>query len=173
MGRESFEGKQTKLVAVFPCRPKVSFAGDDHILVKFNSSILRHAFLARSFGIPVFAGVPLVSDLSSFRIDSKCLWFILNGARPGKGDVEIILSDRAELVDHLGPLNNVRGPASAGDILRDIKNVAKEDTWESWLKIIREIRMRQRRHGRQSFYWLQATYKPFYLVILRSGCSGI
>ena len=163
MGQEAFKGKEVKLVAVFARRPKVGYSGDDHILAKFNSSILRHAFLARSFGIPVLAGVPLISDLASFRINSECRWFIVDGSISDTRDLKIFLSRRGDIVGHIGPLKTVRGPSSTSDIVRDIRKVARESTWISWLNVIREIRMQldERHH-----FWFSGSYKPFYLVLL-------
>lgn len=163
MGRQALEGMQIKLVAIFPRGPKVGYPGDERILVKFNSSILRQAFLARSVGIPVLAGVPLVSNLSIYRIDSKSLWFILDGSRSDWSDLEIVMSSRGEMVDYLGPAKALRGPCGTQEILLDILSNAKEDSWDSWLNAIREIRTQQ---GRSASPWFWAAPKPVFLVIL-------
>ncbi len=163
MGLKAFEGKEVKLVAVFPRRPKVNHPGQDHILVKCISAVLCHAFRARAVGIPVLAGVPLISDLSSFRIDSECRWFIVDGSMSGKRDLEILLSKSGEIVDHKGSLNTVRGPSKTSEIVQEIKKIALENSWGFWLHIIREIRMRL---DEQGYPWSLGSYKPFYLVIL-------
>lgn len=163
MGQRTLKGRAVKLTAVFARRPKVTSPGDDHILVKFNSSILHHAFLARSFGIPVLAGVPLISDLSRFSIKAKCAWFILDGSRTDKGDLEILLSSGGEVTNHFGPLNVMRGPSSTSEIIREINGLAIEGSWNSWLAVIREIRSQLRE---QHYFGFLQTYKPFYLVML-------
>ncbi len=163
MGRKAFENREIKLVAIFPRRPKVAIPDEDHILVTFNSSIQRFAYLARSLGIPVLAGVPLIVDLSSYRIDSKCRWFALEGSKSRDSRFEIIIGHRGEITDKFGPYETVHALSDTKEIVREIHSIARKETWDSWLSIIREIRYRldERRYS-----WFPGPYKPFYLVIL-------
>lgn len=165
MAREAFNGKEVRLVAVFPRRPKVFSPHDDHVLVKFNSSVLLHAHIARACGIAVLAGVPLVSDLSEFRIDSKCAWFIVHGAKTGDTDLEMLLTKCGEIAEHTGRLGTVSGPAHTEDILRDLKETCEAGVWDSWLRLIREIR-KTVCPERGRFLWSFPACKPFYLAIL-------
>ena len=164
MGQGAFFGKEVRLVSIFPRRPKVAFPGDTEILVKFNSSILRHAHLARTYGIPVLAGLPLVSDLSKYRIDSSCAWFVVNGTKTGQTDLEVLLSKQGEILDHVGPLKTIRGPVGDKEIIQNVESTAETGEWDSWLYVIREIGMKVRPEERRYFWFLPA-YKPFYLVI--------
>ncbi len=163
LAKECFRDRRVRLVSVYPRRPKVSNPGDTNILVKFNSFILRKSFVARSVGMPVFAGVPLISDLVSYRIDAYCLWFSLYGDERDNRDLEVFLSTSEEYTDKVGSLEAIRGPIEGTAILEDIKANSNEDNWENWLDTIRFMR-NQEEEGRSSLYG--PTYKPFYLVLM-------
>lgn len=166
LGKDCLLGRQVRLISVFPRRPKVSFPGQGEILVKFNSSILGWASAAQSLGIPVFAGVPLVSDLSAYRFNTHCSWFYLLGYEFARFDIEILLSRKGEFIDHsISHEEFLCGPLDRQAILEHTRNNSGRDQWQTWLEKIRSIR--EILAGRDfSMYGIYgATYKPFFLVL--------
>ena len=63
VGVESGIGQGLRIAAIYPRRPKVRHAGDDRVLIKFNHSLFVAAREGEALGLPVLAGVPLVSSL--------------------------------------------------------------------------------------------------------------
>jgi len=70
-------GEQIRVMAVYARRPKLSSPGDDAIIMKVNDHVFSRANYLTMQGIPVFCGVPLVSRVLDFRMDSPCAWFYL------------------------------------------------------------------------------------------------
>lgn len=101
ISRECGPSQVVKVVSVFARRPKVNFAGQSVIEIKFNESILRTTKLSLSFGIPTFAAVPLASSIFDLRLDLDCAWFEL---RSGDTDVVYELSVNGELLSPKSPL---------------------------------------------------------------------
>lgn len=80
-------GEYLRLIAVYPRRPKVSHPHDSEILIKFNAVLFEKAREYEQFGIPVFAGVPRVSSIMDFRLNTPCTWFEILGAE-SPADIE-------------------------------------------------------------------------------------
>lgn len=81
-----------RLLAAFARRPKVLVSGDRVVTVKFGHMLFEVARKARSFGIPVLAGVPLVSALEGLAHTPECWWFLIRDHSGNRDDVVHISS---------------------------------------------------------------------------------
>jgi hypothetical protein len=98
---ESMRERGVRVLAAYARRPKVAHAGDETILVKINALLFSSARAGAEFGIPVLAGVPLVSSLLEFSIGIPCAWFLVEPVKQADTEFSLRLSQltREEIVD--------------------------------------------------------------------------
>ena len=71
----SMEGVPVRIVTAFPRRPKILPDRSNRILMKLNGQLFNYASESSGRGIPVIAGVPLVTSLPTLRLNARCCWF--------------------------------------------------------------------------------------------------
>jgi len=161
VGCEYMQGRPVKIVAAYARRPKVQEPGQDWLLVKINSQLFQAAALGQQLGIPVFAGVPVVTSLTSFRLGVPCCWFVLSPKCSSDGDCEFRLSV-ADRTTERSSGSNIMGPLSQDEIIRVVEDHARAQPWEKASLFIREIN----RSGTQYLYSrFVPGYRPFFLLI--------
>lgn len=153
-----------RVVALFPRRPKVSTPNQDDVLVKFNASLFDYATNAADVGIPVLAGVPLVSSLPAL-VECATAWFHI---RPG-----------GPAADALCRLSLPEGKAIEGissDYLdqfrtsEEIVSVVREATRSvSWTEAADNLRHLKRQSAGERVYPWASGYQPMHAVLLNSG----
>jgi hypothetical protein len=129
--------------------------------MKINSELVQYSRLSTDAGIPVLAGVPLVSSLSLLRLSSQCSWFELS-AYDGSGVesyVEVMLDGKAV------PEQHPRDPFSKPLVNKRIRELANHSSvmpWATAVETLRGIRSKQPEFNRFAFF---GGYKPFHLVL--------
>ena len=86
MGHECGLGREVRVIAVFPRRPKIKELNSNEIVVKFNQEIFLKAHHARDLRIPVIAGVPICTSVGALGSVSNCAWFQLGGKSDSHSD---------------------------------------------------------------------------------------
>ena len=159
---ESMGGQRVRAVAAYARRPKVFGSDQCNILVKINTAVFAAASEGSKFGIPVFAGVPLVTSLSDFSIGVPCCWFHLGPTSPEKNDYEFLipLSVQASM-STLDP--SISGPLTREQIIDVVKSQSREILWEEAVVGMRTIRKSGRQYAASPF---AMGYRPFFLVVL-------
>lgn len=159
ISRECGPLQLVKVVNVFARRPKVNFAGQPSIQIKFNESILQTTKLSLSFGIPTFAAVPLASSIFDLRLDLDCAWFEL---RSGDSDVIYELSARGELLSPKSPV--IEGPLSDYELVGSIR--ATDSMY--WKDAGEALRIIRRGASWPARLWpmFGGVYHPFTLLLM-------
>jgi hypothetical protein len=168
IGRESHVDTGVRLIEVFPRRPKVWYADQRDVLVKFNASILKYAARAETFGVPIFAGVPLVSSLFRLRLDCEIAWFLL---KPGLQEIEDLYCRLA--VPGGQTLEKSKSDALTGPLHRDtlIRIVEASTRIKSWDQVVEELRQlrrwsaKERSRSEERFFPWIGGYKPFQVLL--------
>jgi hypothetical protein len=163
------QGRPVKIIAAYARRPKVKEPGQGWLLVKINSQLFQAAAFGQRFGIPVFAGVPLVTSLSSFRLGVPCCWFGLSPKCPSEPDREFRLS-LADPTAQRSSGSNIIGPLCQDEIIRVVEDHARAQSWEDASLFIREINRSTAQFLPPAFL---AGYRPFLLVIPLERHDGI
>lgn len=165
MALESIAGDLFSLIAVFARRPKVVSPDQETILVNFNSSVLRAAYEHRARGIPVFAGVPLLTSLRDFHLDVDCAWFEVFGQEEEDEDLSLELSLAGDLIKPIPVRSPIRGPIVEEEVARVASEQSKMAEWRKWVSHIRDARKALRDPFRSDFMWFGRAYRPFYLLL--------
>ena len=151
-----------RLLATFARRTKVLASGDREITVKFNQVLFEVARKAQDFGIPVLAGVPLVSALEDLADTPECSWFLIQDHSGSLSDVtyRIDLVERILLTEsHEG----IEGPLPTERLLSHLGCA----TWYLWPEAMRALRELRRRDDQRSFYFPfgASPYRPFFFAL--------
>jgi len=149
-----------RLVSVFPRRPKVATPNDQSVLVKFNAELFTWATESYRFGIPTFAGVPLVSSLAHLTLESPLAWFHLAPAH--LGDVELTITLDGRVVQVPSQSDSVEGPINLTDVLNRVGRLSRPCSWEEALEHLNQVRSNAR--PARYFYFIGG-YKPFHLLL--------
>jgi hypothetical protein len=158
--RKRMSNSRVQLLTAFPRRPKVSKTDENRITMKVNQELLSYARVSVAAGVPVLAGIPLVSSLVSFGIQSPCCWFDL---------VEFVSADRDCFVTITlnGTISPDRSsgefspqPLDDSQIFAAVSRSAKLG-WDDAVETLRRIRYMTPESGRFSFF---GGYKPFHFV---------
>jgi hypothetical protein len=153
------------LVAVYPRRPKVESASHGPLEFKFNSQVLLSAKEYRLRGILVLAGMPLISGLGSYKLDSPCVWFEIIENNDFKGDLHIYSNIDGELVEPLPLSSPVMGHIGLEEIPDLVINNSELFDWPTLVNKIDEVRIASRRLFGPSAPWFSGGYKPFYILL--------
>jgi hypothetical protein len=156
MSREAMRKINFKMIAFYPRRPKVSEIHDDEVEVKFNQHLFIRANTLLEAGIPVFAGVPLISNIFEARSNCDCAWFQIN--QEGQEE-SLTLEIKAKTLISSKSVNQIQ----LTDFESIIDTQCKLLNGEDIIKIIRSFK----RDFDSDFYtsiWGD-TYKPIYFLI--------
>ena len=159
-------GEYIRLIAVYPRRPKVSHPHDSEILIKFNAALFEKAREYEQSGIPVFAGVPRVSSIMDFRLNTPCSWFEILGAE-GPTDIEGTISLESEERWAIPNNDVIRGPLSKEQLVNSVKSRSALMRWDEAIRHIREVRKTKNytHFFTDLFGGRFGGYKPFYLML--------
>jgi hypothetical protein len=167
ISRECTFGGKFRVVAVFPRRPKVLSPGDNRVFVKFNQQLFQSAHGAEEAGIPVLAGIPLVSSLMDFGLHCHYAWFqIRSKAIPQKDLIWEVDLDGNIMGENL---NNVpiEGPLDDDEILDIVHTATSTLSWDETIERIRMVRPVS--HGDTILSrFFDFGYKPTFFVMLES-----
>lgn len=156
-----------KVLAVFPRRPKILTSGAKEVFVKFNESLFEVAHKAERYGIPVFAGMPLISSLGCLAIKPECAWFLIQSQRRSFGEVihKIDLTRATLLTENQ---EGLEGPLSANQLLEHVEISARWHGWTEVTHILRELRRSD--DGRLFFFPFGGSpYRPFFFALLEQN----
>jgi hypothetical protein len=158
-----------KLLAVFARRPKVFSPRDREITVKFHERISRIARRAVNSGIPVLAGLPLVSELCELASSPKCAWFVL-GQHSEDGDDIVHRIDIVEGRLLTAPRQGIEGPVSSERLLDYVGAFSQPHAWTDAISIFKELRRTDEdRYG--SFPFGANNYSPFFFALIEEEIS--
>jgi hypothetical protein len=148
--------KSFRVMAFYPRRPKVTAIDDADIEVKFNQHLFVRTNALIAAGIPVLAGVPLISNIYEARSNCECAWFRIN-----KGGQE------ESFAVQLNAVTLISGSAVDQIKLTDFESLIDSQckllTGEEIVKIIRSFRS-DFDSGFYTGIWGD-TYKPIYFLI--------
>lgn len=152
-----------RLLAAFARRPKVLTPGDREVTVKFSQVLFEVARKAWSLGIPVLAGVPLVSALEGLADRPECSWFFIQDHSGSPNDVihRIDLVERRLLTENH---ESVEGPLSVERLLSHLGGTTKLYRWPEAMLALKELR---RRDEQRYFYFPfgASPYRPFFFAL--------
>lgn len=150
-------------MAVYARRPKLFSRGDDAVIMKVNDQVFMRANYLTGRGIPVLCGVPLVSQILEFSVDSQCSWFRLASTS--------ICNDEELLIDlRTGALrsNSLTGfiiPIEEERIAEIIEESARPMTLTDAIESIKGGEVEDF-GARSRFLWFGGNYKPVYLFLM-------
>lgn len=144
-----------RILSAFARRPKI--LAEDRIMMKINPELVQYSRISADAGIPVLAGIPLVSSLSLLRLSSKCSWYELGNT--GESYVEVMLDGKAVSEQHVR--NQFTTPLDDKQI-REMASRSPVMTWASAVATIRAIRSQQSAFTHYPFF---GGYKPFHLLL--------
>jgi hypothetical protein len=161
---------RTRLVAVFARRPKVVIQGDREINVKFNSSVFKIAAVARAHGVPVLAGVPLISSLGDLAAKTSCMWFAVETADSTANIVtkRINWHDKVLIIESHGTLGD---PVSPKEIVTHVDLIAESYDWSAAVDVLKKLRLPEDYQTPHLFFGL-GTYRPFFFALLEEQSLG-
>jgi len=128
--------------------------------VKFNRQLLEYASEASHYGIPIFAGVPLVSRLRDFNQECKIAWFKINPSSSLKcfdewWRLDVPSGKRIEEPDE-----------SVVDMIEDpLDSITAAPRWISMNKSLDYLRELRRRTRPLDRFLFGSIYKPFHLIL--------
>jgi len=155
MARASLRPFQYKVIALYARRPKIDLVGAEENLIRINDLLFERAKTFGARGIPVIAGIPLLSDLNSLRLNSKCLWIHL--ADTGyQQDIKIDIHNPLIENNHFSLIN-------PGEFKPLVNEKCNPIPGEEVIDI-----MRSAKNGFNSQHWsglFNEQYKPVYILI--------
>jgi hypothetical protein len=166
---QSMSELNLRLVMCFARRPKIEYAEADHILMKINPELVHYCKASAALNIPVLVGLPMVTSLSSLRLNSPCHWFDL---------VKFECANRSEFYVAVAPdgeptlcgsNERLAGPLTDLEIEEVVRN-SPLLTWSRAVEYLRDVRRTvsayaMENHGYVRFPFFGG-YKPFLLLAL-------
>jgi hypothetical protein len=148
-----------RVLTAFARRPKI--LTDDRVMMKINRELLQYSGRSSNFGIPVVAGIPLVSSLSRLRLNSSCSWFEMTGSDQHHEDhyIEVML-DGTSVLEQSGATES-SSPLS-DERIRELVHRSPTLSWLDAVAMLRSIRSEQSEFSRFPFF---GGYKPFHLIL--------
>jgi hypothetical protein len=164
----SYDG-HIRLLGAYARRPKVTYAGETIIHIKFNALLFYHAFKLKQSGIPLLAGVPCVSRLSDLRLDTLCAWFQIEGREARRHDAfaTVNLNDPMHASFSDSELL-VQGPLTTEEITQLVLEDSRNMLWPDALDHLRDAgrNLLQGPYADNTWYGRYLMYKPFYLALI-------
>jgi hypothetical protein len=156
------ENTTVRLLSVFPRRPKISLAQPDQITVKINEELLAYSRAGREIGVPVIAGVPLVSSFKGLRPDSPCCWFDLGPLSSANNDCFIEITSEGRVIEQEPCTTPKSEPISDTDLVALVKQ-SSAHLWEQTIKNLGHLRRSQPASTGFPFF---GHYRPFHFVFV-------
>lgn len=157
-------GRSFRLVALFPRRPKL-LDGRDQIFGKVNWQLFQFASESLPRGIPVFAGLPVISSLWECTGMTPVQWLSLNSG--SDSDVEFVI-DRSTLSCSFSIQNTCCAPIPSHDVLLNAMNRARVCEWNDAMNLLEELRRFSISQGSWRPPFGGPRYKPVYFLILET-----
>jgi hypothetical protein len=164
MGQWCESGVPVRFVAAFSRRPKITEPNASRIQLKINGALLEAANTASGLGIPVLAGMPLVSTIYDLNLDAACAWFALNATNEEPADVEIVLQADGALVSKSRDTTAVDGPLELDTLPDIVQERSSVMTWQEGIENVRAILASMNPERR--FFFGSTTYRPFFLMLV-------
>ena len=150
-----------KVLAMFARRPKILAPGQPSILMKINGALFEQAAICHGDGVPVLAGIPMVSSLMDFGMGARCGWFSIEGRPSGAFDEHLSIDLAGGLaVDR--PSSGIRGPLTDHELLSIAQAHTAEKSWSDFVHLANQLRAQA---GGPPIFG--GTYKPVYLLLRR------
>ena len=144
-----------RVCALFPRRPKLGETGN--VLMKVNLELYDIASELSDAGIPVFAGIPLVSSLIQLAQTFECNWYCLTDSENKSADREVECDSAVELVEA-----TLRGPLRHHEVVDIVEARSQPTTWQIMIETLRYIRNREALDGYH--FRFGPVYKPVYFM---------
>jgi len=158
-----------RLVMCFARRPKVEYAGADRIFMKINPELVHYCKASAALNIPVLVGLPMVTSLSSLRLNSPCHWFNLmkfECANRPEFYVEVAPDGEPTLY---GSNEKLAGPLTDLEIEEVVRN-SPLLTWSRAVEHLRDVRRTVSAYAMENYGYVRfpffGGYKPFLLLAL-------
>ncbi len=159
IAKRCMAGRNVHIVAIYARRPKIEKPNQDWILLKINRRLFEVAQTGNEFGCPVLAGVPLVTNLSRFSLDSSCSWFRIKDIDHPDYDFELPLDTTKQTGND--PFL-IEGPLSRTAITKLVREEAKVMPWDYAIEAVRSIKRAGRFNNR---FFFAAGYRPFFVIL--------
>lgn len=156
----NMSGITVRLLTAFPRRPKISRLSDDRITMKVNQQLIDYARASADVGIAAFAGIPLVSSLFTFRIDSPCCWYDLREFFSTNTDCFVEMTLNGTVIPNPPSRSSIRQSSSDQQILNAV-NRSPTLQWDVAIETLCRIRYMQPKFNSFPFF---GGYKPFHLI---------
>jgi hypothetical protein len=153
--RRAFLPDPVRVCALFPRRPKLGDTGN--VLMKVNLELFDLASGLSEAGIPVFAGIPLVSSLVELAQAFECNWYCLTASENPCADLEVECDGGVEIRN-----GTLRGPLRQNEVVEIVEARSQPTTWQDMLQTLRSVRNREVL-GRYHFPF-GPVYKPVYFT---------
>lgn len=153
-----------RLLAVFPRRPKITIAHPDRITMKINQGLLAYSRAGAEMGVPVIAGIPLVSSFRDLRPDSPCAWYDLQALSSEEGDCHIEMAADGSVVAEIPVRRTPSEPLTDSSIPALLAH-SSSYSWEHAIEILRSLRRSEPESSGFPFF---RGYRPFHFVLPQS-----
>lgn len=157
---QSIADTPIRVVAVYARRPKITAPGADRLVMKINEQLFAAATFAARFGIPLLAGLPLVTQLADLCPEAGCAWFWLTGGTGPGCDVEIVLpvdDPHATVIED----PHIVGPVLEDSLADRVQYLAGTWHWRDATRIMHALRNKGMGHHGP----FGGGYQPFYVVL--------
>lgn len=160
VANEVHVGRRMRVLVVFARRPKISKGA--MLLGKLNAELFEFARRAEQYGLPCFAGFPVVRSVLELGADFRTHWFPLIGEEQDDLYFQVDLSQL-----HLAPTTmdgHALQPVELGDLGDAVEN-AHVLPWSDVIKAIRSLRHPHRRTSYGDFFGGGSLYTPAYVLV--------
>jgi hypothetical protein len=138
--------------------PSKAQAGDrGNVVMKVNGEVFDFACELSQVGIPVFAGVPLVSSLIQLARMLECNWYCLIGSYRTCVDREVECDTGTNLTD-----GTIRGPLRQDEVVDIVEARSQTTEWRALLEKLQSIRKEEELGGYH--FRFGPVYKPVYFM---------
>jgi hypothetical protein len=153
--RQTLIPESARVCAVFPRRPKLGNRGS--VVMKVNGELFDFASELSRAGVPVFAGVPLVSSLIQLAQGFDCNWYCLIASQRTCDDREVECDGGTNLID-----GTLRGPLRQDEVVDIVEARSLTTTWQVMLETLRSIQKGEKLGGYH--FRFGPVYKPVYFM---------
>lgn len=160
MAKRCAKDVKFRIICVYPRRPKVTEPGKKEIIMKINTELFKAAKFSEPKGIPIFAGIPLVSTILSLNLNSKCSWFRIMGTAKPLEDIEIRLALDGTVLGKNNAKDILKGPLLEKELISIVREFSSPMSWDNGIETLSYLRA----WGENIMRFLGG-YKPFSLLM--------